>query len=240
MQERSIFVLPVLLLTMIYVNSTIAEAGEDSNKEDYNKIDFQDKSALNEKDYVSIPGTVSDKEPGIEITNEPAIVELRLKYGYFQKGKYIYYEKIKLENSDTKSFEILSYIDDVYCDVYARDCNQVYYLGMIIKKSVPKTFRLLNQCGYALDKKHAYFKEKTLEGSNPAAFKILKWIHIIAMDNKQVYYDGIPLKNSHHETFELIKKGYARDKTHVFKLIDGRNPLALQDAEAKNKENGKW
>jgi hypothetical protein len=72
MRVRSLFILPVLLLALIFVNQTIFPIGEDSNKENYSKIavhtiDSQDKSALEEKKYGSISGSVTDHDSGIGI-----------------------------------------------------------------------------------------------------------------------------------------------------------------------------
>ena len=79
MRAKNMLMLPVLLLALIFLNQTIFTAGEDSNKEDYNKIDVhtidsQDESALKEKKYGSISGIVIDKDSGIGIPN--VIVEI--------------------------------------------------------------------------------------------------------------------------------------------------------------------
>ncbi len=71
---RSMFMLPILLWALIFVNQTIFPGGEDSSKEDYSKIgvqtgDSQDKPALEEKEYGSISGRITFHDSGIGIPN---------------------------------------------------------------------------------------------------------------------------------------------------------------------------
>jgi hypothetical protein len=72
MRIKSIFMLPVLLLTLIFVNQTIFPTGSDLKKGYYSEscnqtIDSLDKSTLNENIYGSISGMVTDHDSGIKI-----------------------------------------------------------------------------------------------------------------------------------------------------------------------------
>ena len=98
MRVKSMFIMPVLLLGLIFVIQAIFPAGGDWNKEDYNKsciqtIDSQDKSDLNGNIYGSISGRVTDHDSGIEI---PGVV-VRISGGgkdhetkTNQQGKYTF------------------------------------------------------------------------------------------------------------------------------------------------------
>ncbi|UCH93737.1 MAG: carboxypeptidase regulatory-like domain-containing protein [Candidatus Aminicenantes bacterium] len=79
MRLRSIFMLPHLVMALIFVSQTIFPAGEDSNKEDYSKIvvhtiDSQDKSDPEENKYGSISGRITYHNSGIGIPD--VIVEI--------------------------------------------------------------------------------------------------------------------------------------------------------------------
>jgi hypothetical protein len=78
MRAKSMLMLPVLLLALIFVNQTIFTSGEDSNKKDYSKNFVQDfdskfQSALEEK-CGSISGRVTYHNSGIGIPD--VIVEI--------------------------------------------------------------------------------------------------------------------------------------------------------------------
>jgi hypothetical protein len=78
MRVKSMFILPVLLLTLIFVTQAIFPAGEDSNKKDFSKNSVQDfdskfQSALEEK-CGSISGRITYHNSGIGIPD--VIVEI--------------------------------------------------------------------------------------------------------------------------------------------------------------------
>lgn len=85
----------------------------------------------------------SDKENGLNNNHRYAVDE-----------RYVYSKEVKLEGSDSGSFQLLS-------NDYAKDNNHVYYEGKTLEGADPATFRPLDMT-YTIwrDKNHLYRKGK--------------------------------------------------------------------------------
>lgn len=107
---------------------------------------------------------------------------------YFAKDDYnVYYFfkdniNLKIENADTKTFEVLG-------NDYAKDKNNVFWQNMIIKNADIKTFEVMkDEIEYAKDKKHVYSKWIPIKNVvNSETFEFIE-NSIYAKDKEKVYF----------------------------------------------------
>lgn len=136
--------------------------------------------------------------------------------GYIKDKNHVYQYCKKLENRDTKTFEVLSYYftkdkNGVYfwnqkisgadsgtfttlSHGYGKDKNNVYYENKKIVDADSKSFTAMEN--YGKDKSNVYFREKRVNGADPETFSEKeKWEEtadgvMYMAEDKNNYYDG--------------------------------------------------
>lgn len=106
-------------------------------------------------------------------------------FAYFfilkMSGGKLIQRKIKTKKIET--FEVLM-------DYYARDSDNLYYMGRKKSGADPKTFEILD-LGYSKDKNNVYYEGHIIEGADPSTFMIIPKSNKYGVDKEHVYWCGI-------------------------------------------------
>ncbi|MFK7923429.1 MAG: DKNYY domain-containing protein [Bacteroidia bacterium] len=105
---------------------------------------------------------------------------------------------VKLAAVDNESFQCLS------DKRYAKDKNQVFYLGGPILGADPDTFQVLSRNGYAKDKQHVFLDRTKVVLAEPDTFCLLRFPY--SKDAKRIFCGTIPLKLEAEEVNEFKVK----------------------------------
>jgi len=144
-----------------------------------------------------------------------------------KNGAYLKNKKIK--NSDGPTFKFLS-------SIYAIDKNHVYYLPSNFYHTLQnvdlETFNIIEGSrNHAKDRKHVYYNDQILEGSNPNKLRVLN--SYFSMDEKFVFYESKKLEKVDRSTFQILESGNsenyaAEDKNNYYMYPNKDNPYELR------------
>ncbi len=138
--------------------------------------------------------------------------------------------------ADPDTFE---YLDERNANIWMKDRNKVWTMLRgdpstlkEVKGADPNTFKLIstpmapkNNKHYALDKNHAYFRNKIIKGSNPDTFKPLSTF--ISKDKNNAFAAENKITGVDIATFEVINSHYSKDENNVYfltNIVDGADP----------------
>ena len=89
----------------------------------------------------------------------------------------------KIKSNNLGSFEVLM-------DYYAKDSDNLYYMGRKKAGADPKTFAILD-LGYSKDKNNVYYEGHIIEGADSSTFMIVPNSNKYGVDKDHVYWCGI-------------------------------------------------
>ena len=145
-----------------------------------------------------------------------------LKKGFSKDAAGVYFNDIRIKNSDPSTFAVLDYR-------YAKDSNRVYYLSHSGDPNIYKD-KLLGELQGMLFPKYTL---NIIDKADPKTFKSLPYKSgnaIWAVDKNNVYWCGQLFKEGDANSFEIINGPglYAHDK---FQFYDSRGywPKALKE-----------
>ena len=118
-----------------------------------------------------------------------------------------------IEKADMETFVVLEN------EKYAKDKNNVYFMGRTIEFAEPNTFEIINDNGYSKDSKNVYLELDIIINSDPKTFIILDWPY--SKDGMNVFCGNLPLKISDPNGFEVTKIGSSRTvflKSHFIEI----------------------
>lgn len=84
---------------------------------------------------------------------------------------------------------------------FAVDKNAAFYVGRLIKGADPATFEVIHQSGYSKDKNRVYLDENIIVLADPATFEFLEFPY--SKDSDHVFCGNIPMKISPQEVNEF-------------------------------------
>lgn len=90
-----------------------------------------------------------------------------------------------------------------------------------------KTFRILKNKNYAIDKNYVYYKTQKIKNANPNTFTVLS-DNGYSKDDKKVFLDWDEVVNANPKSFELLSFPYSKDDNSVF---CGTLPLQISKNE---------
>jgi len=90
-----------------------------------------------------------------------------------------------------------------------------------------KTFKVLKNKNYAVDKNYVYYKTQKIKNANPKTFSVLT-DNGYSKDDKKVFLDCYEIVNANPKTFECLCFPYSKDDNDVF---CGTLPLQLSKDE---------
>jgi DKNYY family len=162
---------------------------------------------------------------------------------YKKKNGKVYYDKQEITVLDINSFESLN-------DVFAKDNKTGYYRGGILKGSMGKEFKALNE-HYALDDKYVFYCDyyrdgrtyyttkieiiKIVPDAHPGTLKILDENY--AKDDHQVYYKYDAFKVADVDSFTLLSDNFAKDNVHAYYYL---KPIEFSDGASFEVINGNY
>lgn len=133
-------------------------------------------------------------------------------YGYFIKGKYVYFDGKIIKNAHPDSFT--QFDNRGY---YSKDKNNVYYNTKKIATADATSFRpLANDTtnNYWHDKHNAYYKWGIIPGADGASFTYVGEEY--AYDAKNVFFQDKVLKEADRNTFRSLQGLVGRDDKNIF------------------------
>ncbi len=156
------------------------------------------------------------------------------RFNYLRDSQFIYFNRIKLEGADFKTFEILLYQDTIgQYNCWGKDKNRVYHNSYVVAGADPKTITILNR-NQAKDKNDEYFiLNRNRIKIDPETFEILS-DHMIKSKTGVYYGDGKLLKEADPATFDYLNGFYHKDKNSVFyqqKIIESADVNSFQISE---------
>lgn len=166
-------------------------------------------------------------------TFEQMIPKIDSYYGLsIHAGKdhqHVYHEANIVEGADVASFEFMDL-------GYGKDKNFIYYILQPIKNADLDTFARISETDYFQDKSSVFYKGIMLPDSDPKSFRVLKSSrqYEYTKDDKQVYFEGAVLPGADAASFELIGLGYAKDKNIVYyksKPLENSDPDTFVNIE---------
>ena len=136
-----------------------------------------------------------------------------LNLGYAKDKNSVYYEGLRLDDSDPDTFKII----DRY--LYSKDKNYVYFTNIKLDNSNSDTFVFLGS-DYAKDKNNIYWHGAKLENADTKSFEILSadpWKYH-ARDKNSVYFAGNKILGSDAKTAEYLSGYFMKDKNNIYYL----------------------
>jgi hypothetical protein len=122
-----------------------------------------------------------------------------LSENYLKDNQFVYFKKlsgdeniVKIEQADSNSFTVFQkeYVTDNR--FFAKDKQNVFYLGEIVEGADNETFTLLGDY-YAKDKNNAYYMKKIINGVDLSTFKTYEHDNSAcscAKDKNHIYQNG--------------------------------------------------
>ncbi len=151
--------------------------------------------------------------PGVDV----ATLEAKRYPMFCDKNDY-YYEAKPLHVADRATFKTIKWSAN---DFWATDSHCLYYDTLRIYGVDLASLELVDgRC--ARDKNHVYLYGKTLAGADPATFKQMKDNPSFFCDKSHVWHYEEMLAGADPSTFEFVGTRFARDKSHVWCLIDDK------------------
>lgn len=140
--------------------------------------------------------------------------------GYSNMNGCVYYCNEQIEHADANSFVVLKH-------GYAKDKNNVYYKGDVLRFVDPASFKLkgkkeelieeLPESGYFKAESDVFYNGKKVKGVfTVKAFKDLGDGY--AIDTFDAYYKGVKIDGAHASGFKNLGNGYAKDSFHTYFL----------------------
>jgi len=144
---------------------------------------------------------------------------------------------------------------------FAKDRQQVYYLGKVIAGADAATFEVLNK-GYAKDQRRVYWHARSFPNpmrrtapdgnigvvpeANSATFEIIQESvgassdeSLYGKDRAQVYFSGIVLTEAKPDSFQVLVGGHSKDESHVYFQAGMLAGADVATFEVLNSEYGK-
>ncbi len=123
---------------------------------------------------------------------------------YAQDKQHVYYWGLKLEGSDSKTFELLD-------PPYSRDAKQVYAGARVIPGADPAGFEVVvpGDTEVAIISSGRTYKSRD-DTTSPTS--IWGW----ARDGRYYYRGSVRVNGADYDTFEILGTFYAKDANHVY------------------------
>ncbi len=146
-----------------------------------------------------------------------------LKYGYARDKNIIYYNGIKINDVDYKSFSILEIenprlkslgMRNIKYEYYAIDKDKVFYGEKVLTNADQATIESISSI-YTKDTNHVFIGGDIIESADANSFVLVQGR--FAKDQNHVYHVGKILSNN-PESFEIVdyESRYAKDKEDVY------------------------
>jgi hypothetical protein len=101
----------------------------------------------------------------------------------------------RIDSYDNESFQVLSNED------YAKDKNNIFYIGRTINGADTSTFEVLTDNGYAVDKRNVFLDWDKVIFANPKTFEVLEFPY--SKDENRVFCGTLPLDLNNYEVKEF-------------------------------------
>ena len=161
--------------------------------------------------------------------------------GYSIANNEVYYDGKRIDGADSASFVILD--GDKFghsISRYAKDRNQFYYGGVVVKGAIPDNLKKVDIDGdiYWLNSTQIIYDNMILLGANPdqffgfEGFRYRGWTYSINNEQYFVYINGKHLPDVDRDSFTPLNEFVAKDKHHIYE----KDEIILPEAEAESFE----
>ncbi len=215
-------------------NKSVYRAGKKIPEVDIETFTTNDGAARDKNHVYSRDKIIVGADPMKDLLEKDKRSRTTQRFNYLRDSQFIYYNRIKLEDADLKTFEILRYEDTIgRYNCWGRDKNRVYHNSYVVVGADPETITILNR-NQAKDKNDDYFiLNRNRIKIDPATFEILS--DGMIKSKTGVYYgNGKLLKEADPTSFDYLNGLYNKDESSVFyqqKIIESADVNSFQIAE---------
>lgn len=152
---------------------------------------------------------------------------------YFRNSQQIIYRDTVLQGAVADSFVVFDRFSNWAYSNRGGEFN-VYYCGVLLPTVEGEAFAPLNEF-FATDKKQIFQGHTVvLTQADAASFELMS-DREFGKDNNHAYYLGtrppIVVQDADPGSFEVLERGYARDRNHVFVIEQYANVVKLEQAD---------
>jgi hypothetical protein len=152
---------------------------------------------------------------------------------YFRNSQQVIYRDMVLQGAVADRFAVFDRFTDWAYSASEGEYN-VYYRGVLLPTVERDAFAPLNDF-FATDKKRIFEGHTVvLMQADAASFELMS-DHDFGKDNNHVYYLGVTqpiiVQDADPVSFEVLERGYARDRNHVFVIEQYTNVVKLEQAD---------
>jgi hypothetical protein len=152
---------------------------------------------------------------------------------YFRNSQQVIYRDMVLQSAVADKFAVFDrYTSWAYSNKGSE--FKVYYNGVLLPTVEREAFAPLNDF-FATDKKQIFNGHTVvLTQADAASFELMS-DREFGKDNSQVYYLGtrppVVVQDADPGSFEVLERGYARDRNHIFVIEQYANVVKLEQAD---------
>jgi len=152
---------------------------------------------------------------------------------YFRNSQQVIYRDMVLQGAVADKFAVFDrYTNWAYLNNDGK--FNVYYNGVLLPTVERDAFAPLNDF-FATDKKQIFNGHTVvLTQADAASFELMS-DHDFGKDDNQVYYLGtrppVVVQDADPGSFEVLERGYARDRNHIFAIERYANVVKLEQAD---------
>jgi len=164
----------------------------------------------------------------------------KISYQYFNTSSYMI-QTTDMPSADSKTFELIPNIHSRGQE-YAKDKDQVFFMGKVVAGADPATFELTGwvmgkdskavfrgadmisndsknfkvEGNISRDSKYVYNRMDTIHGADPKTYKEIKGRRNLGIDKDHVYCQNEKVEGSDPRSFRLVGLFYWKDRTGVY------------------------
>lgn len=152
---------------------------------------------------------------------------------YFRNSQQVIYRDMVLRGVAADGFAVFDrFANWAYSNIGSE--YNVYYRGILLPAVEREAFVPLND-SFAKDKKQIFEGHTVvLTQADAASFELMR-DRDFGKDNSQVYYLGtrppVVVQDADPGSFEVLERGYARDRNHIFVIEQYANVVKLEQAD---------
>lgn len=158
------------------------------------------------------------------------------RHTYFRNSRQVFYDNKILQGAIADRFSAFEGVTGWACSNNDNEFN-VYSYGAPLPAVDRDTFTPLNDF-YAKDKDHIFKKEiAILPEADTTSFELMA-DHDFGKDKNHVYYietkHPFVVKDADPASFEILDRGYARDRNYIFVIEQYTDVVKLQQAQVES------
>lgn len=131
---------------------------------------------------------------------------------------------LNLSRVDTETFEVFPNT------IYSKDKNSIYFKEIKINDVNFATFSPIDGT-YAKDINNVYYLGRKIEYADPNGFTVINNQYSFSKDKNNIYFQNQKIPNVDAESFQVINQQYAKDQHKVYwqnTIVEGADPNSME------------